>query len=197
VLDQIWREKSDEEIAVAATHLSDYTDDAQQVIQGEITRRGLATEFLPRIAAAELRRQLPTAWLRFWIWWRLPLAALTAAMVAIGVTIRIQPIAFPITFLVLLLGFAASAFLVALAVGLQKRQTWAWNANWAVIFGETVVAPATGLGGAKSSGEAVVIYVVLLATALVCWALPNSIYFRKRRILFSAHPEPVEVVRPG
>ena len=39
-LEDIWRQKSDEELIAAAAQLTDYTEDAQPVIQAEISKRG-------------------------------------------------------------------------------------------------------------------------------------------------------------
>ncbi len=40
-LEDIWRQKSDEELIAAAAQLTDYTEDAQPVIQAEIRKRGI------------------------------------------------------------------------------------------------------------------------------------------------------------
>ena len=37
-----WRGKTDEEVADAATQLSDYTEDGERIIRGELRRRGIA-----------------------------------------------------------------------------------------------------------------------------------------------------------
>jgi hypothetical protein len=41
-VDQIWRDKSDDEVAEAASNLSEYTEEAAQVIRAEMQRRGLS-----------------------------------------------------------------------------------------------------------------------------------------------------------
>jgi len=37
-----WRAKTDEEVADAASQLSDYTEDGERIIRGELRRRGIA-----------------------------------------------------------------------------------------------------------------------------------------------------------
>ena len=41
-VEQIWRDKTDDEVAEAASNLSEYTEEAARVIRGEFQRRGLA-----------------------------------------------------------------------------------------------------------------------------------------------------------
>lgn len=40
-LEEFWRQKSDQELKVAAQELTDYTEEAEQVIRAEIRRRGM------------------------------------------------------------------------------------------------------------------------------------------------------------
>jgi hypothetical protein len=40
-LEKLWRQKSDRELEVAARELSDYTEEAEQIIRTEIRRRGM------------------------------------------------------------------------------------------------------------------------------------------------------------
>jgi hypothetical protein len=40
-LEEIWQQKSDRELEFAARVISDYTEEAQEVIRAEIQRRGL------------------------------------------------------------------------------------------------------------------------------------------------------------
>ncbi len=40
-MEQIWREKSDEDLLEAAAVLSDFTEEGQQVIRAELRRRGM------------------------------------------------------------------------------------------------------------------------------------------------------------
>ena len=41
VVEQIWRDKTDDEVAEAAGNLSEYTEEAARVIRAELQRRGL------------------------------------------------------------------------------------------------------------------------------------------------------------
>lgn len=41
VVEQIWRDKTDDEVAEAASNLSQYTEEAARVIRAELQRRGL------------------------------------------------------------------------------------------------------------------------------------------------------------
>lgn len=40
-IDQIWREKTDDEVAEAASNISEYTEEAARVIRAELQHRGL------------------------------------------------------------------------------------------------------------------------------------------------------------
>lgn len=39
--EQIWREKSDEDLIEAGGHLSEFTSEGERIIRGELRRRGL------------------------------------------------------------------------------------------------------------------------------------------------------------
>jgi hypothetical protein len=60
--EDIWRRKTDEEVAQAAGCLADYTEEGQAVIRAEMSRRGIA-EPPPVASAPEMGRgQAPALW---------------------------------------------------------------------------------------------------------------------------------------
>ena len=184
-LERIWREKSDEEVAAAATSLSDYAEEAQRVIQDEVRRRGISEALTD--PTDDSARDLPVNWLRFWIWFRLPVGAVVTPLLILAPTgprsvmEPMEPIAAVIG---LGLGVVIAVFLIVVAVGLHKRRLWAWKTNWGLIFGEAVLLPLTGANKATGPFEGIVLYIVLLGFAVAVWVLPNLVYFRKRRHMF-------------
>jgi hypothetical protein len=184
-LESTWREKSDEEVAAAATGLSDYTEEACRVIRAELKRRGIPAETSTPLAASD--QDLPISWLRFWIWFRLPIGALVTPLVIVRQTLTPRPVMEnPIeSHIALSLGVAVAVFLVAVAVGLHKRCLWAWRANFGLIFADVLLWPLERAGRSASVSQGATLYVALLGVASLVWALPNVIYFRKRRSIFA------------
>lgn len=190
-LELAWREKSDDELAAAARHLPDYTEDAQRVITAELGRRGIALDGVEGGApldGADQTSDLPTAWLRFWTWIRLPGGAVLT-LVALGQALTSpksvmdpqHPIA---TFVSTALGLVAASAALIVAVGLHKRLLWAWKANFGLICAEVVLVPFGLDVTAKSGISGATAYLFGVALFAVAWLWPNALYFRKRRHLF-------------
>ena len=129
---------------------------------------------------------LPTNWLNFWIYIRLPLGAL------------LQPLIFfteegsgavaqdtTLVALTLMIFGSIGAFAVTVAVGLHYRRLWAWKANWLLLFGEWPLMPAVS----EVEIPDVLVYLIGYLGALIfiglVWVWPNYVYFRKRRVLFA------------
>lgn len=139
------------------------------------------------------QKELPTKWLGFWIWCRLPLGAVigvVSAFAPTGPTTQrsvLDP-ADPAAELAHVIGIAVSlvvaVFVVTVAVGLHRRRVWAWRANWILLFGEALLLPADIVTNSVSASQTTLMYFVLLALVLLLWVLPNFVYFRKRRSLF-------------
>jgi uncharacterized RDD family membrane protein YckC len=72
--EDLWRQKSDQELEVAVRQLDDYTEDAQQVILAEIHRRGMVEAASKASVALQYPPQQPAPkyaefWLRFVAAW--------------------------------------------------------------------------------------------------------------------------------
>jgi len=119
---------------------------------------------------------LPTRWLTFHACVRLPLGGL----ICLGNAIHA-----PSPWIGLLL-IAYSFFAVVLAFGIVGRRYWAWLLNWLVLLAEFFACAARMYYGRPAGPPAeplVGCLLVLLFT--IFWCVPNSVYFWKRRILFS------------
>ncbi len=67
-LEDLWRQKSDRELKVAARQLDDYREDAQQVILAEMHRRGMVETALKASVALQFPpQQSETRYAGFWI----------------------------------------------------------------------------------------------------------------------------------
>jgi len=135
-----------------------------------------------------LRRDLPTRWLKFWMYFRLPVAFLTS-LAALG---DVRAMSFSSFFLIAYCGLVASVM-----SGLIKRKLWGWKWNWVFLSIETLLFPLYILSvlfagqslkpGASQSGAAIALlklYGSLLLVYGSIWLLPNAVYFLKRKHLF-------------
>ena len=77
----------------------------------------------------------------------------------------------------------------AIAVGLERRHLWAWKANWIplIIGGLSYAVNRASADGTESFSSSA--FTGALIGYSIVWALPNAIYFYKRRHLF--HPAPL------
>ena len=80
--ESVWRRKTDDELAAAAQHLEDYTEDGRRVVRAELERRGLAAP--PAIARAEGGGEVSPVVRRYRDAYRVG-----AALVALGQVIKI------------------------------------------------------------------------------------------------------------
>lgn len=68
-LEEIWQQKSQKELEVAATELTDYTEEAQQIIRAEMRRRGMPepplSSVVPQMTLHPSRLQYAGFWRRF------------------------------------------------------------------------------------------------------------------------------------
>jgi hypothetical protein len=67
-LEELWRKKSDEELAEAAAQLEEYTEEAKQVIHAELRRRGLHEALITSTATKVFPPESNFARLDRWIW---------------------------------------------------------------------------------------------------------------------------------
>jgi len=130
-------------------------------------------------ATINTEQKLPTRWLSFYTYVYLPFGIVNAyaqelarydRLVERGYAPHIDPMTFVLPTII-------SIFTLALIYGLHRRCLWAWFLNLISIGLFTFIAP---LSSTRSTGGYVVA-VILLAGV---FALPNYLYFKKRRSLF-------------
>ena len=137
----------------------------------------------------QIKQELPTNWLNFYVGVRIPLgigiavirgmAASYAALFGVGAfaaSAAPEVRAFGLSTLI------TTPFDICLAVlvfvGLRRRRLWGWWLNWFVLVLET-------LGRPLDMADNVTMYPVFLIAVALLWFLPNAIYFKKRRNLFT------------
>jgi hypothetical protein len=120
-----------------------------------------------------LKNQIGISWLNFWTYFRLP-----AGLVLFGLYGHLYARS-P-------LGIIYLAYFVVVAatvVGLHERSLWGWKLNWVVLFGEWLLMPLRTIR--FESQEFFGSYSIMLVMLGIVWVLPNFIYFKKRRCVFT------------
>jgi len=160
---------SDDELRKMVTlDLADYRLEAIDLAREELKRRNI--EEIEEAQIEELRRtrdkDIPTGWLEFYIYCRIPLGIIGALITAL---LTEAPV---FIFFTVLYGTLS----VAVFVGLRRRRLWGWKLNWILLAVESLLFPLTSESGLSYFG--------LLAIVALLWIWPNYVYFRKRRHLF-------------
>jgi hypothetical protein len=75
----------------------------------------------------------------------------------------------------------------ATVFGLHKRRLSAWQLNWLCLLGDVIGFSSARVGKATAGEKAATFAASLILYGLV-WGIPNYIYFKKRRVLFSGPP---------
>ena len=135
-----------------------------------------------------------TRWLKFWNYIVLPAVGMVALLMIFDLP-RIRYEMLPIAILC-----------VTVAVGLRERKLWAWRWNWVVLVvtclallvplqirdthGDFADLVAHGIGELLSIDWAqvddlIVPFAIRLILVSLLWFLPNWLYWRKRKLLFS------------
>jgi hypothetical protein len=122
------------------------------------------------------KKPLPTAWLKFYTYVRLPLGALFLLGQILGEPGKSQESALQFVSLVDL------CFVILVMIGLIRRAAWGWKLNNILIVLETLAYAYAQSQKQRELGPEF-FFVMFLIWGL-CWALPNGIYFWKRRHLF-------------
>jgi hypothetical protein len=165
-------------------------------VKGEIEQSGdkfsgatVVSEEASASGEERTKQELPINWLNFYVGVRIPLgigiavirgiAASYAALRGVG--------AFAASAAPEVRAFGLSTLITApfevcvaicLFVGLRRRRLWGWWLNWFVLVLET-------LGRPLDMADNVTMYPVFLIAVALLWFLPNAIYFKKRRCLFT------------
>jgi hypothetical protein len=137
-----------------------------------------------------LARPLPTRWLTFYTYFRLPFGALalllsaSEALVILGSASDAVRLQLSIhAWIFLLSSIAVSILVIALSVGLARRRIWAWKWNWALLLFEWALWIVRGDHEIRKSLISLVIWSLAF---LPIWFIPNALYFSRRRGLFKS-----------
>lgn len=130
--------------------------------------------------ALQVDRGIGTKWLRFWTYVNLPLTG--GLGVLVGIALLSQAFWLGAALVLVSLLYLAAAF------GLHKRRHWGWQLNWVTIAINALngIIP-NSLESFSDPLEARVLgeMAVRAVVVLLIWVLPNLIYWRKRRSLFT------------
>lgn len=125
-------------------------------------------------------RPLGVKWLIYWAYIHLPFTGLIG--VGIGVLLATQ------TVWLGAIVIAICAPYLAASVGIYKRAMWGWWLNWLTIALNSVnglVPNSYKTFGDPVTSEVAGEFAIRLLFVSIIWILPNVIYWRKRRHLFS------------
>lgn len=122
-------------------------------------------------------RSLPVNWLNWYTYGRIPLgiAGLLLHPVDKMAYAELPRGAFAIG---IVLAYIYLVLIICLLIGLHRKKLWGWRLNWVVLVLEVLLAPAARANNLVS-------YFVFLIGLLLFWLIPHTIYFSKRRCLFS------------
>ncbi len=166
---ELWKQEPDDKrIFRAATEdIDEYPPEVQTIIKEEAERR--------REAQLE-EKGLPIQWLNFYVNVRIPLGIVVSVIGLIVFALSANdPIAVIVTLILTAFDICLSIFLF---IGLRRRRLWGWRLNWVVLVLEVLLRPL-------DEADDLTMYVVFLVAAALFWLLPNTIYFKKRRYLFT------------
>jgi hypothetical protein len=183
--EQILNKTDEELVLIANSTSSEYRQEVIDYAKEELQKRGamnISTEKAQEIIEQrgeerlkgwikEKEKGLPIKWLWFYIYVRLPFSFLLT-LISI---FFIPDLAVRVITLIITTPFAILCVLVF--VGLHKRRIWGWKLNWVLIGFEMVLLVFREAETASSS--------IPIFLSVILWVVPNSIYFSKRRILFS------------
>ena len=134
------------------------------------------TQIPKRDAKISGHKELPTSWLSFYAYAYLPFNIIASIALTsdqhFGQRGTTDTAGFILYFVFII---AIAVFKGFIVYGLHKRRLWAWTLNWVVLCSIVLLGPI---------GRGANYFVVFLSLGLVFF-LPNFIYFKKRRSLFS------------
>lgn len=130
--------------------------------------------------AASVKSPIGIKWLIYWAYIHLPFTGIIGVGIGLFLVNQIAWLGFIV--------IAICAPYLAASIGIYKRKAWGWWLNWLTIAlnsvnglvpnsYETIGDPITS----QVAGE----FAVRLFFVLIIWILPNFIYWRKRRHLFT------------
>jgi len=138
------------------------------------------------LKSAEVRQpssELPTRWLCFWMYFRLPIVGALWIWAGLAPLIRQTRAATATGIFFSLAAVGIGLWQISIASGLAQRRTWAWRQNWVSLFGGPICFAAWTVLVECSIRAFVAFSFLVIALGLV-WCWPNYIYFKKREPLF-------------
>jgi hypothetical protein len=125
---------------------------------------------------------LPMRWFRFYTYFLLPfwVLSLLVEIHEIGKE-SISPDAL-ISIIIFTLGLIG--LIIVVSVGLYKRRLWGYYLNW-VLLAAWTLSHSLEVSIQEKDINKIVAFVIALVISGLLFALPNVIYFRKRKILFT------------
>jgi serine protease Do len=127
--------------------------------------------------------RLPTKWLDFWIYVHLPAEVFLGVPISLFAARTDDEALFGTIIIDALLVWAA----VVTWLGLRKRRMAAWQLNWLFIVLD-IIGFTNSRISESASGDKATTFIVSFFAYTLFWGLPNYIYFKKRRVLFSGPP---------
>jgi len=131
------------------------------------------------VLKAEADKHLPTRWLNFYVYFRIPVGIVLSVPSALALVASYSDDPTSVL-LILTLEALLVCFCVFLFVGLHRRRFWGWRLNWYSLVLDVVLNPL---------GKGPAMYFLCLVVGALLWFLPNAIYFKKRRYLFTTHQD--------
>jgi len=125
-------------------------------------------------------KQLGTKWFTFWAYINLPIMGGLGVLVAIVLATKI--------FWLGAAFFVICAPYLAAAYGLHKRKAWGWRLNWLTIAINCInglVPNSLDTFGDPITSRVLAEVAVRAVVVSAIWVLPNIIYWRKRRFMFT------------
>ena len=133
-------------------------------------------KILKNAGYTDIKGGIPIRWLDFYTYGKIPFVVLILIISFINILVNYSKVNNPLLYLFLIIFEIIIA--IVLFIGLHKRRLWGWKFNWFALFFEvlTITIPI-----ANNVNE----YLIIVCVFLVIWFLPNFIYFKKRKMLFS------------
>lgn len=148
---------------------ADYTEEALKIAEEEIKKRKISDMGEEKIEELS-KQEIPIKWLNFYTYFRLP-AGVVLGLIQAFVIGESK---------VIFLSIILSLLPIFVFIGLRNRRLWGWKLNWVLLGLEALAFPLQ-----LEQVDSISLYLVFIVLICLVWVLPNYIYFKKRRHLFS------------
>lgn len=175
IRDRMSKLSNDELVTIVKIDFHNYREEVLEIVKEELKKRNI--EEVDTDKVEELRKskleEVPIGWLKFYNYWLIP-GGMFFNLIIAPLTIQIEH-----TGIMFIFGLIWSILLAFLLYGLHKRRLWGWKLNWVVLVIGLLLYPL------KYYTRGAIFYFVVLILGVLIWGLPNYIYFKKRRHLFT------------